>query len=169
MEKIPKNPIIIGKICKNYKYNKLFKLFSFTKKKKNIFKYKPLYIKNKNWKIISFKNYIKKKNFFIIKIKNIKKNQTKLFNNENIYFDFKKLKIIKNINYYYKDIIECIVINFDNYKLGKIKKIMETKLNNIIIIKKKKEEILIPFIINKIIKKIDIKLKIIKIKWIFNL
>ncbi|WMC18949.1 MAG: ribosome maturation factor RimM [Enterobacteriaceae bacterium PSpicST2] len=163
MKKIPKKPIIIGKISKNYGINNLFKLFSFTKIKKNIFIYKPLYIKNKKWKIITIEYYIKKNNFFIIKIKNIK-NKKKKINNKNIYIDFNNLK---NINYYSNNILKCKIINFNNYKLGIIKNIIETKFNDLIVVKNKKKELIIPFIIKKIIKKIDIKLKIIKLKWNF--
>ncbi|XZR53098.1 MAG: hypothetical protein ACM66E_00585 [Enterobacteriaceae bacterium] len=98
MIKIPKKPIIVGKIGKTYGINGLVRLFSFTIYQKNIFNYKTLYIKIKKWKIILLKYYIIKKNFFIIKIKNINnKKQTNLLINKNIYIDFKNLK---KKNYY---------------------------------------------------------------------
>ncbi|XZR52882.1 MAG: ribosome maturation factor RimM [Enterobacteriaceae bacterium] len=164
MKKIPKDPIIIGKISKKYGNKELFQLFSYFKNKYDIFKYKFLYIKNKKWEIIKLKYCIKKKKKFIIKIKNIKK-KLNIFNNKNIFIDFKDIKI--NQNYYWKDIIKCKVINFNNYKLGKIKNIIETGSNDVIIIKKKKKETIIPFIKKQIIQIIDIKLKIIKVKYFY--
>ncbi|BFI91142.1 ribosome maturation factor RimM [Enterobacterales bacterium endosymbiont of Anomoneura mori] len=160
---IPKKPIIVGKIGGNYKNFELLKLFSFTEKKENILKYKPLYIKKKKWKIIIFKKYIIKKRKIIIKIKNINnRNKTKLLINKKIYIDFNILLNLNNQNYYWKNILGCKVINSNNYIIGKVKKILKTGSNDVLIIKKK-FEIMIPFVKNYTIKKVDIKLKIIKL------
>ncbi|WMC20342.1 MAG: ribosome maturation factor RimM [Enterobacteriaceae bacterium PSpyr] len=160
MKNIPKNPIIIGKINNNYNSKELFNFFLYNNKKENFLKYKTLYIKKKKWNIILLNYYIIKKKKIIIKIKNVNNNKIKLLNNNYIYIDFKK----KNkLNYYLEDILKCKIINYNNFKLGQIKKIYNTKLNYIILIIKKKKKILIPFIIKKIIKIIDFNLKIIKL------
>ncbi|WMC19749.1 MAG: ribosome maturation factor RimM [Enterobacteriaceae bacterium PC38] len=160
MKNIPKNPIIVGKINNNYNLKGLFNFFFLTNKKKFFLKHKTFYIKKKKWYTILLKYYIIKKKNYIIKIKNLNNNKIKLLNNNYVYINFKKKD---KLNYYLKDILKCKIINYNNFKLGKIKKIYTIKTNNIILIIKKKKEIMIPFIIKKIIKIIDINLKIIKL------
>ncbi|CAL4322396.1 ribosome maturation factor RimM [Buchnera aphidicola] len=151
--------IILGKICASHGILGWIKIFSFTKKKKDIFKYHPLYYYFNNKKNeLKIQNWKYQKNFFLIKIKNIKnRNQADLLKNIEIFIYHKQLKKIEN-EYYWHEIIKCKVFNLQKKFLGKVKNIISTPANDILLIYNKKKcnnnEILVPFIEKKIIKKI---------------
>ncbi|WP_343188091.1 ribosome maturation factor RimM [Buchnera aphidicola (Ceratoglyphina bambusae)] len=167
--------ILIGKIIKPYGVLGWLKIISFTEKPKQIFKYLPWYyidkenkykkIKLKNWKNIT-------KNKLLIKIKNINnRNISEKLVKKKIFIKKSSLpKLLKN-EYYYKDIIGCkIYDSIKNTLLGTVKKIIDSKTFDVLVIKKEKnksanKEILIPFIINKYIKNVDIYNKKITVIW----
>ncbi|WP_343187646.1 ribosome maturation factor RimM [Buchnera aphidicola (Periphyllus koelreuteriae)] len=158
--------IIIGKIFFPYGILGWLKIFSFTETKENIFKYKPLLYydkkKIKKLKIQSWKNY---KNFFLIKIKNINtRNEAFFFKNKKIFIYSNQLKKKYKNEYYWHEILNSKVFDKNKKFIGIVKEIIRTPSNDILKItlksfKQKNIEKLIPFIENKIIKKIKIKEK----------
>ncbi|XBC41522.1 MAG: ribosome maturation factor RimM [Buchnera aphidicola (Nurudea yanoniella)] len=144
-------------------------MFSFTENKKNIFKYFPLYImKEKTKKTIHICNWKNKNKYFIAKIKDVDdRSSAKTLTNKYINIDENVLPQLKKNDYYWKDIINCNVINESNEKLGIVSRIIKTPSNDILIIKNimKNKNILIPFITKTIIKKINIAKKMIIVKW----
>ncbi|CAL4322697.1 Ribosome maturation factor RimM [Buchnera aphidicola (Chaitophorus populicola)] len=162
------NQIIIGKICAPYGILGWNKMFSFTENKKSIFTYNPLFYSKKNiiyvlkiiqWKII--------KNYFLIKIKNVNnRNTAYLFQNIDIFIYSKQIKKKKN-EYLWNEIISCKIFNINKNFLGKVINIIRTYSNDILVIKKNDytKEILIPFVKNIIIKKVNVKKKIMLVDW----
>lgn len=170
---IPKEILTIGKLGTTYGIYGWIKIFSFTENSKKIFYYKPWFIKKSGYwcsiKLDAWKCY---KNNFIIKIQGIdNQNSAKLLTNCNITIDSKKLPLLKENNYYYKDLINCKVINIQGYIFGIVIHIITTGSNDVMVIKsplKNKfymNERLIPFLYNTVIKKINIHTKIIEIDW----
>ncbi|WP_343128451.1 ribosome maturation factor RimM [Buchnera aphidicola (Kurisakia onigurumii)] len=170
--------IIVGKILKPYGILGWLHLFSFTEKKKNLFKYHPLLIK----KFISKKKYIWKKLLiqkwkiykkqFIIKIKKINdRTEAEKFNTINIFIHEKTLPKSNDTEYYWKDIIGCTIYK-KNKKIGLVYKITNNTIYDILIVKVQYMENnninikykYIPFIEKKIIKLVNIKKKIILIE-----
>lgn len=162
------NHIIVGKICTPYGILGWNKMISFTENKKSIFKYNPLFYKKKNiihiLKITQWKTI---KNNFLIKIKNVdNRNIATLFKNIEIFVNITQIKKKKN-EYLWHDILLCQVFDVKKKFLGIVTKIIRTYTNDVLLIKKNNhnKEILIPFIKKKIIKKINIKKKIIFVYW----
>ncbi|QJC33045.1 ribosome maturation factor RimM [Enterobacteriaceae endosymbiont of Donacia semicuprea] len=160
-----KKKIILGKFGKVYGIKGWIRLFSYTQNKVDIFFYKNLFILDNKKKIffLKFNKYIFKKKSYIVQINHFYKNEDIIsFVNYKIYIFKSNLIKYRNKNeYYWNDIIGCRVINIKKIYLGIVSHIMETKIHDIIIIKSNsrdmnKKNILIPFIENKIIKKIDL-------------
>ncbi|QJC31826.1 16S rRNA processing protein RimM [Enterobacteriaceae endosymbiont of Donacia tomentosa] len=173
---ITKKKIILGKFGRVHGIHGWIKLFSFTKRKGDIFNYKNLFIlKNqKNSFLIKFSNYIIKKNNYIVKINNINnRNKITEFVNCKIYILEAELILYKKPKeYYWYEIIGCKVININKVYLGYIIQIIETGANDVIVVKyqnlNKKiinKKILIPFIFKQVIKNIDLINKVIKVSW----
>ncbi|WP_343189822.1 ribosome maturation factor RimM [Buchnera aphidicola] len=162
--------LIIGKIIKPYGILGWLQIVSFTEKKEKIFEYSTLYFKTKKkYKKLKIKNWKICKKKILIKISKIEdRTKSEYFLKKKIFIKKCSLPKLKKNEYYWKDIINCKVFNTKNKFLGKITKIIDVKTSNIISIKtnciKKKQEILIPFIINKYIKNININKKKIIIK-----
>ncbi|XBC37513.1 MAG: ribosome maturation factor RimM [Buchnera aphidicola (Meitanaphis elongallis)] len=148
------------------------RVFSFTEKKINIFNYYPWNTRKEKIKIIiHVQHWKRKKKHFIVKMKDItNRSIAKTFTNCYITINENILPPLKNNDYYWKDIIGCIVFNLENKKLGIVISLIKTSSNDILIINEKKEnkikqDILIPLVNKKIIKKIEIDKKIIIVDW----
>lgn len=167
-------PVIIGKIGKSYGIKGWNKLISFTQKVKNIFSYTPWFIFcNKKYQIIELENWKFYKKNIILKIKNINnRNEAQKIQNYKIIVNFKTFPKLTKYEYYWKDIIDCKIINLNFDILGKVFRIIHSNIYHILLVKsninnlnKKNKEYLIPFTKN-IIKDVNIDSKIIKVKWI---
>ncbi|XBC38981.1 MAG: ribosome maturation factor RimM [Buchnera aphidicola (Melaphis rhois)] len=149
------------------------RIFSFTKKKQNIFNYHPWYI-NESEKITKahIQFWKNKEKYFIVKIKDVS-NRSEAKKLTNIYVTIKEntLPLLKNNEYYWKDIINCTIFNMENKKLGIVINLIETPSNDILVINNKSKSninnknILIPFIKNKVIKIVNINKKVIIVNW----
>nr|WP_275226100.1 ribosome maturation factor RimM [Buchnera aphidicola] len=145
-------------------------LFSLTENKEKIFSYLPWFtLKNKKWKTIQLKNWKKHNNRFIIQINNvIDRSIASTWTNADIFIDQSQLPKLKKNEYYWNDIIKCEVFNVKHQYLGTVINLTSNKYNDTILIKnkiKKNKTIMIPFIIEKIVKNIDIKNKTIIVQW----
>lgn len=166
--------ILIGKFSIPYGIKGWIKINSFSEKKENIFFYQPWYTKDsKKVKIINIKKWKKQYSSLIVQIENFNnRDEINFFKKKEIFIKSESLPELKN-SYYWKDIINCKVLNKQNKYLGTVKKIIETGANDVLIVqyytnKKLKiqcQEIFIPFIDKKIIKNVDIINKIIMVDW----
>jgi len=144
------------------------KLFSFTEKKESIFTYTPWLIKNNNtWTTIDIEYKKNKKDFFLIKIKNINDRiLAKQLTNVNILTEKYNLPILNINEYYWNDLINCRVISIYGDYLGIVDNLIYTGSNDILIVKNiNKIDILIPFLHETIIKKVDIHNYTITVDW----
>lgn len=166
---INKKFLIVGQINSPYGILGWMKLYSFTEKKEQIFNYYPWYYShNYQYKLISLKNWKRYKNIFLIQIQNIEDRTTaKNFNQKKILIKSRALPALKDDDYYHKDIIGCNVKNCNNKSIGKVINIIATPSNDILVIEKEqynKKNILIPFVLKKIILNIDVNKKTIQVK-----
>ena len=68
--------------------------------------------------------------------------------------------------YYWEDLLGFNVFNQNNIKLGLVDSFIETGSNDVLIVKDEmKKNILIPFLINKTIKEVDLENKLIIVDW----
>ncbi|MFP3019474.1 MAG: ribosome maturation factor RimM [Arsenophonus sp.] len=171
--KIPNNPIVLGILGSSYGIYGWFRIFSYTEYTENIFKYQPWFIQRSGeWKRLKLEDWKYHNKDIIIKIKNIdNRNLSNSITNCKIIVDAKQLPVLKDNDYYWKDIIGCKVITTKGYNLGYVKNLMETGSNDVLIIKANLKdafhikERLIPFLNEKVIKNIDLSTKIIKVDW----
>ncbi|WWO97252.1 MAG: ribosome maturation factor RimM [Candidatus Dasytiphilus stammeri] len=170
---IIKNPLILGKIGSAYGVRGWIKLISFTQNKKNIFFYQPWFIINEyycnQWIKIELEKWYEKPHGFIIKLKGINdREKAKKFNNYDIMIESSQLPTLEEGEYYWKDIIGCVIITADGNQLGKVVRLFSTISYDIMVVKVNRykiKEILIPFIKNKVVSKINLISKFISITW----
>ncbi|QCI22450.1 ribosome maturation factor RimM [Buchnera aphidicola] len=165
------NPILIGKVGKPYGILGWINIFSFLEKQEKIFNYFPcFFLKEETWTKIHLDNWKKYKKNFIIHIKGVfDRSEVMQMTNSDIIINSHQLPILKKNEYYWFQIIQLKVFNINKIYLGKVIDLIRTKSNDILIIKNElknyKKNILIPFIYDKIIKKIDINNNIIIVEW----
>ncbi|CAL4323699.1 Ribosome maturation factor RimM [Buchnera aphidicola (Eriosoma lanigerum)] len=166
------NFIIVGKFIAPYGLLGWIKIISFTENINNIVYYTPWYITiNNKLEIIKLLLWNKKKNL-LVKCETINdRNTAEKFSNKNIMIHKSQLPILPIYEYYWKDLINCNIINFNTY-LGTVKNVINTGANDILIVKNNNKkihtDILIPFIMNQVIKNVNLIHKVIKIEWDIN-
>ncbi|WMY97197.1 MAG: ribosome maturation factor RimM [Arsenophonus sp.] len=166
------HPIVLGRLGSTYGVNGWMKVFSFTENIQDIFNYQPWFVKLfKEWYKLEIEDWkYDNKNIFI-KFKNIyDKEHANLMINYKIIVDSAQFPILKNGEYYWKDLIGCKIFNTQSYYLGCVTNLIVTGANDVLISKNFKDffgikERLIPFIYKKVIKKVDINTKIIQVDW----
>ncbi|WP_225639390.1 ribosome maturation factor RimM [Candidatus Profftia sp. (ex Adelges kitamiensis)] len=167
------NPIIIGVIGAPFGILGWVRLFSFTEKIENIFKYQPWFIQiSMKLQYVEIENWKNSKYSLIIKFKGFNdRNKAQILNNCNVIVESLRFPKLEDGNYYWKDLINCQIVTTKGYKLGNIIGIIETGSNDVMVIKKNlKDKVgikkhLIPFITGQVIKKIDLITHIIEVDW----
>ncbi|UDG81286.1 Ribosome maturation factor RimM [Candidatus Profftia lariciata] len=167
------NPVVLGKIGSAYGLYGWLKIFSSTENTKKIFEYQPWFIHNNNqWWHINLENWKGYKKDLIIKIKGINdRNTANRLTNLEIVIEYSQLPKLQNGDYYWRDIINCQIININGYYLGQIVNIIETGSNDVIVVQENKRDKcnikkhLIPFLDGKVIKNVNLKNKIITVDW----
>lgn len=171
--KFPVHPIIIGKIEKAYGVYGWVKVISFTDKISSIFDYSPWFVQFKSqWKILQLESSKLMRTYYIVKFNDFTNREfAMLFAKLYLVIDNTQLPLLCHGEYYWKDITGCQVITITGVNLGYVISIIETSAYDILVIKKndnnfiKKNNYLIPFIQEKIIKKIDLFIKMITVDW----
>ena len=158
---------IIGKINKPVGLKGYFKIESYCQQKEDIFNYKYLNIKEgDSYKEIAItKKYISNKNFVVSSESVDNKEDAEELKGKYIYLKNSDREILDDNEYYFNDLIECIIKAEDIDFEGKIKRalnygtcdIVEVYFENI------EKDVLIP-ILNENIIKLDIENKIIIFK-----
>ncbi|MGP1871591.1 MAG: ribosome maturation factor RimM [Arsenophonus sp. ER-BJ3-MAG3] len=167
------DPIVLGKLGASYGTCGWLRIFSLTEHTEDIFDYKPWFIQSSGqWRQVKLEAWKYHNKNSIIKIKHINdRNAANLITNYEIFIDSTQLPILKDNEYYWKDLINCKVITIEGYSLGHVQYLIETGSNDILVIKANLEdtfgikERLLPFLYEQVIKNINLTIKTIEVDW----
>ena len=153
--------ILIGKIGRPHGIKGFVKIHSFTEPAINIIQYLPWYDKNK-------------KPLTVLKCEKLGDKVIALFDekekpdvNTELWIERSQLPPLQEHEYYWTDLIGLSVYNQENHYLGEVTEIFNTGANDIVRVENKEKtiKILIPFVFNRYIIKIDLAEKIIRVDW----
>jgi len=159
-------PVILGKVIGHFGVQGWVKIFSYTKPKQAILDYKEMTMKEKNqWKSIKIEeSKIHGKNV-LIKIKNIE-NREKAEQILGKYLGVSRgdLPNLTDGHYYWTDLEGMEVEDLKGNKIGIVSYILETGANDVMVIEND-DEILIPFLMDRVVKEVNFKLNKIIVDW----
>lgn len=169
----PLCPITIGKIVGAYGILGWMRILSFTEKNNNIFHYSPYFIiKHSTWKLIYLEKWKLIGKRYIVKIRGISnRDSAQSLSRCNIIIDERQFPDINDDEYYWKDLIGCVVMTVQGVLLGNIISIIETTANDVLVVKmyqynlRKIKNCLIPFLIKKVIKNINLITRTVVVDW----
>ena len=159
--------IVIGKITSTHGVKGWISIESYSSNLEDIFSYKLYLCKNDAFKLIDISDYKIMPKKIIAKIKNIDSiDSAQAFLDCKIYTKSNQLCKLNEGEYYWNDLIGCLVYSNEKHLLGKVTSIIRNFSSDILVIKnnENKEEILIPFI-NDFLSEVNLKEKIIKVDW----
>lgn len=161
-----KNWVVIGKFGRPQGLTGMVRVFSFTDPKDNLYDYKNWHAKI-NHEIQEIKPVALQKNnkFDLVKIAGYEsREQAAFLTNVEIIIEGSQLPILADDEYYWHELVGMEVQNCQGLSLGKVKEMLETGANDVIIVEGNKRY-LIPYIINDFILNIDSINKIITVDW----
>ncbi|MAD91827.1 MAG: ribosome maturation factor RimM [Gammaproteobacteria bacterium] len=161
------NPIILGRVAGLHGIKGWVKVFSYTKPREAILKYKDLILsQDDKWmpiRVIEGQSHGKS---IILKLDGLEdRNQAVTLIDKKIATERNKLPILKNGHYYWSDLMGLKVsqINGGN-QLGTVKGFIETGTHDVMVLEGD-QEILIPFVYGKIIIDVDLTKHHIYVDW----
>ncbi len=160
-------PIIIGRISGVYGVKGWVKINSYTRPKKNILDYLPWLVKlNDVWQEIGTEKPQWKDQTLLVKISSVDTPETaRKFTCCDLAVMRERLPPLGRKQYYWYDLIGLEVLNQEGVSLGKIKTLIETGANDVLVINDDKDKILIPFIKGVYIKDVDLQAGFVKVEW----
>jgi len=166
----PETFITVGKIGAPYGVRGWIKIHAYTEFLENILDYSPWYLTSDNtkntWTPIEIEDSRHHGKGLIVKFKSITTPEAaRLYTGQWIGIQRSQLPALNADEYYWTDLVGLTVINQHGENLGKVVYLIATGSNDVLVVKKEKKEIAIPYLLDSVIKRIDLKSQEIHVDW----
>lgn len=164
-------PLIVGKLNGASGIKGWVKVFSYTDPKENILNYSPWYLKlDGQWQQISIINGREQGKTVVAQLEGCNdRNTAESYRGVEIAIDESQLPQLEEGEYYWRDLVGLTVVNVAGEEVGTVDKMMETGANDVLVVKTaSKEELLIPYVPEYSVMKVDLESKQITVDWEFD-
>ena len=164
---------VVGKLGSTYGIRGWLRVYSSTEYAESIFDYQPWFLKIKGqWQPTELESWKHHNHELIAKLKNVNDRETaQSLANIEIGVDLSVFPQLEEGDYYWHDLIGCNVVNLEGYVMGTVTEMMETGSNDVLVVRANskdafgKQERLIPFLYEQVVKRVDLTTKIIEVDW----
>jgi 16S rRNA processing protein RimM len=160
--------ILVGKISNPHGIKGWIKVISFTDPIENILSYKKWTISdNETEKTYCLEDSRIQGNKIVIKLEGVNnRDDADLLKNLQIEINRSDLPELEENSYYWEDLVDFNVIDIKGNLVGKVDSLFRTGSNDVlVIINETKERLLVPFIMEEVIKYVDLAKELISIDW----
>ena len=160
--------ILVGKISNPHGIKGWIKVISFTDPIENILSYKKWTISdNETEKTYCLEDSRIQGNKIVIKLEGVNnRDDADLLKNLQIEINRSDLPELEENSYYWEDLVDFNVIDIKGMHVGKVDSLFRTGSNDVlVIINETKQRLLIPFIMEEVIKYVDLDKELISIDW----
>lgn len=164
-------PLIVGKLNGASGIKGWVKVFSYTDPKENILNYSPWYLKlDGQWQEASIINGREQGKTVVAQLEGCNdRNTAESYRGVEIAIDESQLPQLEDGEYYWRDLVGLTVVNVAGDEMGTVDKMMETGANDVLVVKTaSKEELLIPYVPEYSVMKVDLESKQITVDWEFD-
>lgn len=163
----------VGKLGSTYGIRGWLRVYSSTEQAESIFDYQPWFLKIKGqWQPTELENWRYHNHDFLVKLKGIDDRESaQTLANIEIGVDLAVFPELEDGDYYWHDLIGCQVVNLKGYNMGEVVELMETGSNDVLVVRASekdayaKQERLIPYIDEQVVKRVDLSTKTITVDW----
>ena len=162
------NKILVGKISNPHGIKGWVKVISFTDPIENILSYKKWTISdNETEKTYCLEDSRIQGNKIVIKLEGVNnRDDADLLKNLQIEINRSDLPKLEENSYYWEDLVDFNVIDIKGMHVGKVDSLFRTGSNDVlVIINESKQRLLVPFIMEEVIKYVDLDKELISIDW----
>ena len=162
------NKILVGKISNPHGIKGWVKVISFTDPIENILSYKKWTLSdNETEKTYCLEDSRIQGNKIVIKLEGVNnRDDADLLKNLQIEINRSDLPKLEENSYYWEDLVDFNVIDIKGMHVGKVDSLFRTGSNDVlVIINETKQRLLVPFIMEEVIKYVDLDKELISIDW----
>ena len=164
---------VVGKLGSTYGIRGWLRIYSSTEYAESIFDYQPWSLKIKGeWQPTELENWRHHNHELIVKLKGVdNREDAQVLANVEIGVGLSVFPELEEGDYYWHDLIGCSVVNLQGYTMGTVAEMMETGSNDVLVVKANvkdafgKQERLIPFLYEQVVKRVDLTTKTIEVDW----
>lgn len=158
--------IVVGKVGTPFGVQGWLKVLSYTEWTNNILQFSPWYIEYKDeWKPITVVSSREHGKGIVVKLVGYDTpEQSRALTGKNIGITRSQLPSLKKDEYYWSDLKGLTVVNQNGVVLGKVVYIIATGSNDVLVVKGDKEQA-IPYLLDEVIKKVDLEKGMIEVNW----
>ena len=164
---------VVGKLGSTYGIRGWLRIYSSTEQAERIFNYQLWFLKIKGeWQPTELENWRHHNHEIIVKLKGVDDREAaQILANVEIGVDLSVFPELEEGDYYWHDLIGCSVVNLEGYTMGTVTEMMETGSNDVLVVKANtkdafgKQERLIPFLYEQVVKRVDLTTKTIEVDW----
>ena len=162
--------ILLGHVSGLFGVKGWVKVFSYTDPREQITKYTQWYLGNQQAQPIQLEEGQAHKQGVIAKLVGIDdRDRAATIVKQDIWVDKSDLPTLSENEYYWHDLIGCLVRDSTDTVIGKVHDLIETGANDVLVVvadsTKNKTEHLIPYIQGQVIKSIDLDKQQIQVEW----
>lgn len=161
--------IPVGKISGAFGVKGWVKVFSFTEPRTNILQYKPLFLSRQGeWIEIKVSGGHLQGKGVVMGIANVTdRDQVQPLIGAELAIKKSQLEPVEDDEFYWTDLVGLTVMNLEDDVLGRVDHLLETGANDVLVVSAEgsKAERLIPFVMEDIVKLVDLDNKIIRVDW----
>ncbi len=165
------SPVIVGKITGVYGVKGWVKVFSYTQPRLNILTYDPWLLKQGgSWQPLNLLQGREQGKTIVAQIEGIDdRNQAEALTGVQVAIKPSQLVDLEDDGFYWRDLEGLKVVNEEGKLLGQVSHLIETGANDVMIVKilegKNRRETMIPYIMQQVIKRVDLDNQVIEVDW----
>lgn len=158
--------VILGTLGAPFGVKGWLKVQSSTRPATNIAEYQPWLLQRQGrWQAIDIEDMKLQNQQIVVKLAEVDDRNTAMqYTHSQIGVPASQLPDLPQGEYYWRDLIGLTVVDQQQTVLGKVTQVMETGANDVLIVSGD-EDIAIPFLLDKVILKIDLDNQIISVAW----
>jgi 16S rRNA processing protein RimM len=161
--------IPVGKISGAFGVKGWVKVYSFTEPRTNILQYSPLFLSRRGeWFEIKVSGGRLQGKGVVMGIENVTdRDQVQPLLGAELAIKKSQLEPADEDEFYWNDLEGLTVVNLQQEVLGKVDHLLETGANDVLVVKAEgnKTEILIPFVVDEVVKLVDLDEELIQVDW----
>jgi 16S rRNA processing protein RimM len=163
----PEEFIPVGKISGAHGVKGWAKIYSFTEPRDNVLKYKPLYLsRHGEWIEIQVTGGRIQGKGVVMGISNVTdRDQVMPLIGSELAVKREQLKPVLEDEFYWTDLMGSEVVNTEQQSLGIIDHMLETGANDVMVVIDGKQTRMIPFVMDDIVKSVDLDTKQVLVDW----
>lgn len=159
--------VIVGQIVGLFGVKGWVKLRSYTDPREQIAQYQPWQVLiDGQWQSFEVEALQPQGKSLIARLAGIAdREQAARLMNSDIVIDRQQLPVLSENEFYWRDLEGLKVLNLNGVELGTVTSLLETGANDVLVVRKDKAEILIPYVLHRVVHAVDMESGIIRVDW----